>query len=123
MRLIESYIHGKTLGRIAKIGVLVDIELDSEDESNQKDLEALAIDLAMQIAATKPDCIDNSGAENVVDLESGRPVKTMTPNDLYSQEFIKNPEISVREYLKECEARFGAPIRLIRFERYDVSDT
>ena len=69
MRLIESYIHGKALGRIAKIGVLVDIELDSDDESKRADLEKLACDLAMQIAATNPDCIDNSGIENAGETE------------------------------------------------------
>ena len=123
MRLIESYIHGKRLGRIAKIGVLVDIELDSDDESKQKDLETLAYNLAMHIAATKPDCIDNAEIGNVVSIVSDTTAPTRNPDDLYSQQYIKNPEVTVREHIQECEIRLGAPIQLIRFERYDVSDT
>jgi elongation factor Ts len=117
MRLIESYLHGKNLGIPASIGVLVDIEADTEDKSHRENLRELAYEIAMQIAATNPTHI---GDRLIHDHEETDEEESP---DLLIQPYIKDPEKIIREIIYDCEQKIGAPIQIKRFIRYAVSDT
>jgi len=122
--LVASYIH--TGG---KIGVLVDVTGD----------EALARDVAMHIAASKPKSLDASGvSQDLIDTErrvaiekakeAGKPEamlekiaegtvqKFLKEVTLLGQPFVKNPDISVEQLLKEHGASVSA------FMRFEVGE-
>jgi len=121
---IGTYLHG------TRIGVLV--ELEEGDE-------ALARDLAMHIAASRPVCISESDVpQELLDkekaiftaqaAESGKPVeiiekmiggklkKFIKEITLLGQAFVKDPDISVEKLLKAAGARVN------RFIRYEVGE-
>ena len=121
--LIGKYIHGE-----GKIGVLVDVE-NGDDE--------LAKDICMQIAAARPEFLDresvpsdrlenemkilkaqaiNEGkpAEIAEKIVQGRVGKFYGEICLVEQEFVKNPDIKVKQLLDSKNAKV---IRFVRFEK------
>lgn len=121
---IASYLHGR------KIGVLV--ELRGGDE-------ALARDIAMHIAASRPQCISKdqvpaeliakekdiftaqaatSGkpADIIEKMVGGRINKFLAEITLLGQAFVKDPDTSVEKLLK------GANASVVRFQRYEVGE-
>ena len=119
MRLIESYLHGASLGIPATIGVLVDIEANIEGKEFREDVRKLAYEIAMQIAATDPthigDKLIQEGEITEADDEE--------PHDLLIQSYIKDPDKMIRELIFETEDKIGTSIHIRRFVRYDISDT
>ena len=123
--IVESYVHNN-----GKIGVL--ISLQGGDE-------ALARDIAMHIAAVNPMVVrpedvpedilakeseiysaqarDSGKPEEIVEkMISGRLRKFVAEVSLLEQQFVKDPEITIRDLLKEV----GADI--VRFVRYEVGE-
>ena len=123
--IVESYVHNN-----GKIGVL--ISLQGGDE-------ALARDIAMHIAAVNPMVVrpedvpedilakeseiysaqarDSGKPEEIVEkMISGRLRKFVAEISLLEQQFVKDPEITIRDLLKEV----GADI--VRFVRYEVGE-
>ena len=121
--LVEKYIHGD-----GKIGVLVDIE--NEDAE-------LAKDICMQIAAAKPEFLDreavpqerldkemeilkaqamNEGKPEAIaeKIVQGRVGKFYSEICLVEQEFVKNPDLKVKELLSSKNAKIN---RFARFEK------
>ena len=121
--LVGKYIHGE-----GKIGVLVDVE-NGDDE--------LAKDVCMQIAAARPEFLDrdsvpadrlesemkilkaqaiNEGkpAEIAEKIVQGRIGKFYGEICLVEQEFVKNPDIKVKQLLESKNAKV---IRFVRFEK------
>lgn len=119
-----SYLHGR------KIGVLVEVEGGDE---------ALARDLAMHIAASKPECVSKdqvsqtaiakekeifaeqaktSGkpAEIIEKMVLGRVAKYLSEITLLGQAFVKDPDTTVEKLLKSK----GATV--VRFSRYEVGE-
>jgi len=138
--LIGSYIH--TGGRV---GVLIEVNCETDFVANTEEFKALVHDLAMQVAAASPaaarwvrrdevpeDALDKereilkSQAEasgksaNVVDkIVEGRLSKFYAENVLMEQPFIKNPEQTVEEYLKSTIALIKENIQVRRFVRFE----
>ncbi len=121
---VGTYVHGR------KIGVLV--ELEGGDES-------LAKDIAMHVAASKPECVskDQVPAEliakekeifmeqakqsgkpaNIVEkMVEGRINKFLNEVTLLGQPFVKDPDTTVEKLLK------GAGARVVRFARFEVGE-
>ena len=121
--LVEKYIHGD-----GKIGVLVEVEnADSE----------LAKDICMQIAAAKPEFLDkesvpaerlnkemeilkaqamNEGKPEAIaeKIVQGRVGKFYSEICLVEQEFVKNPDIKIKDLLNSKGAKV---LRFARFEK------
>ncbi|MBE66288.1 MAG: elongation factor Ts [Gammaproteobacteria bacterium] len=123
--IVESYVHNN-----GKIGVL--ISLQGGDE-------ALARDVAMHVAAVNPMVVrpedvpedilakeseiysaqarDSGKPEEIVErMISGRLRKFVAEVSLLEQQFVKDPEVTIRDLLKEV----GADI--VRFVRYEVGE-
>ena len=121
--LVEKYIHGD-----GKIGVLVDIENGDAE---------LAKDICMQIAAAKPEFLDreavpqerldkemeilkaqamNEGKPEAIaeKIVQGRVGKFYSEICLVEQEFVKNPDLKVKELLSSKNAKIN---RFARFEK------
>jgi elongation factor Ts len=106
--LVESYVHGG-----GRIGVLVEVNCESDFVARTPDFKDLCHDLAMQIAACPPEAIspDEVPAGNDADGAC-----------LLLQPFIKDPQKTVKDVIFEVIARVGENIRVNRFARFELGD-
>lgn len=138
--LVESYIHGA-----GRIGVLVEVNCETDFVAKTDEFRAFARDVAMQIAAARPEFVGredvpaemlererrvlraqalNEGKpEKIVDkMVEGRLEKFFRENCLLEQPFIKNPDVAVQDVLKETIARLGENIVINRFARFQLGE-
>jgi elongation factor Ts len=138
--LITSYIHPG-----GKIGVLVDIDCETDFVARTEDFLNLAKEIAMHIAAMNPIAISredvppeliekekeilraeaaSSGKpEKVVDkIVEGRLEKFFVEQCLLEQAYIKNPDITVKDLMYAIIAKIGENITVRRFTRYQVGE-
>jgi elongation factor Ts len=108
--VIDCYIHGG-----GRIGVLVEVNCESDFVARNEDFRAMAHDIAMQIAAMNPQYI--SPEEVPADVEGDREQLA-----LLSQSFIKSPDRTIRDLITEKIAKLGENIRVRRFVRYEVGE-
>ncbi len=139
--LIASYIH--TGG---KVGVMVEVNCETDFVANTKDFQEFARDIAMQITAANPLYVKREDVpQEVIDkekdiykkqaLESGKPEKildTIVEGKiekfyqevcLIEQSFIKNPDITVKELLEGLVVKMGEKILVNRFVRFQLGET
>jgi elongation factor Ts len=137
---IQSYIHGG-----GKIGVLVEVNCETDFTGKTEDFSAFVKDLAMQIAASNPIAVDREGVppaildkekeilttqaketgkpKNVIDkIVEGRLKKFFSETCLLEQAFVKNPDITVQDLLNEMMAKTGENIVVKRFVRYQLGE-
>lgn len=93
--LIESYIHSN-----GKIGVLIEVNCETDFVARNPEFNELVHDLAMQIASMDP--------KNVRELKD--------------QEFIKDPDLKIEELLNQKIAKIGENIQIKRFVRYQLGE-
>nr|WGH13765.1 Translation elongation factor Ts [Lophurella pseudocorticata] len=135
--LVESYIHAGS-----RIGVLVEINCETDFVSRQPEFHQLAKDIAMQIAAcqsvsyvsksdipndivtyeknielAKEDLL-NKPSDMKYTIANGRVDKRLKELSLIDQNFIKKTEITVEELVKQHIALWGENIKIRRFERF-----
>ncbi|PIU41402.1 MAG: translation elongation factor Ts [Candidatus Omnitrophica bacterium CG07_land_8_20_14_0_80_42_15] len=136
--VIESYIH---LG--SKIGVLLEVNCESDFVARNKDFKIFVKDVAMQIAASHPRYISKEDVpvdviekekeiikaqmkgkpENVIEkIAEGKLEKFYEEACLLNQPFIKDMNIKVRDYLTSMVAKIGENIVVRRFTRYQVGE-
>lgn len=138
--LVESYIHGE-----GRIGVLVEINCETDFVAKTDEFKDLVRDICMQIAAAKPeyvrkeevpqDLIDreksvlaaqalNEGKpEKIIEkMVEGRIEKYYKEVCLLEQPFIKNPDLSVSQLITESIAKIGENISVRRFARYELGE-
>ncbi len=138
--LIEAYIHPG-----AKLGVLVELNCETDFVANTKEFKELAHNIAMQIAAQAPSFVKredipqeviekekeiyreqlkNSGKpEQVIEkIVEGKLEKFYEEACLYEQAYIKDPSITVEELIKSHIAKFGENIRVKRFARFRIGE-
>jgi elongation factor Ts len=140
--LVSSYIHGN-----GKVGVLVEINCETDFVAKTDNFKALARDIAMQIAASKPEyvCreevpaeliqkekdilmaqIENEGKKkpaNIVEkIVEGRINKFFKNVCLLEQPYIKDDERTVEQLLKENIATTGENIKIRRFVRFEMGE-
>ncbi|MHB1041838.1 MAG: translation elongation factor Ts [Eubacteriales bacterium] len=138
--LIESYIHGA-----GRIGVLVEVNCETDFVAKTDEFKALVRDIAMQIAASKPEYVrrEEVSAETITKekgilraqaLNEGKPekiVERMVEGRiekyfkefcLLEQPFIKNPDVTVQQYLTENIAKIGENINVRRFMRFELGE-
>jgi len=114
-RFIDAYVHG------TQLGVLVELETADDFATRTDEFKALARDLAMQIAASDPTSIYGNELDNVVSMTDRMSLSSDTERNLMTQEFIKNPEITVADRIREVETQLGVPIKVIRFKAGQLS--
>lgn len=138
--LVISYIHGG-----GRIGVLVEVNCETDFVAKNEDFKQLAYDMAMQIAASNPEYITREEVpEDVINrekevlkaqaLEEGKPEKVIEKmvegridkyfkeRCLMEQPFIKDTDKSVQELIHEKIARIGENITVRRFTRYELGE-
>jgi len=138
--LVGSYIHGG-----GKIGVLVELNCETDYVARTKEFQDLLKDVAMQVAASNPRYIrredvpeDELERERQIyqqqAIELGKPEKVMSKivdgkvERFYSevclleQEFIKDPDRQVGDLIKDVVARLGENVQVRRFMRYHIGE-
>lgn len=138
--VVEAYIHGE-----GRIGVLVEINCETDFVARGDEFKQFAKDIAMQIAAAKPlyvnieevpaEIIDHEKAilraqalnegkpEKIVDkMVEGRIDKFYKETCLMEQSFIKDPDIVIKDLVVEKVAKIGEKISIRRFTRYELGE-
>ena len=134
--LIDSYIH---LG--GKIGVMVEVNCETDFVAKTDDFKTLCRDLGMQIAAASPLYVSRDQVpeaelakerEIAVSQVAGKPPaaiqkivegkleKYYQTICLMDQPFVKNPDVTVKELLTERIAKLGENMVVRRFVRFQL---
>mgnify|MGYP001166187287 FL=1 len=105
--VIQSYIHAGN-----KIGALVELKCETDFVARTDDFINLAKDLAMQVAAMGPLFIskDDEGADKASEEEI-----------LMSQDFIKDPSITIEDMIKSMISKVGENVNISRITKFDLS--
>ena len=140
--LIYSYIHTGS-----KLGILLEVNCETDFVARRSEFVELAKNISMQIASNPEievisleDISDSTKDEvkrfesNKEDLQNkpeeiknkivdGRVEKSLKKKVLLEQEYIRDPNISVSEYVKKVVSLLGENIRIVRFTRYVLGET
>lgn len=139
--IVESYIHTDS-----KLGVLVEVNCETDFVAKNDDFKAFAKNIAMHIAATNPVGIrPEDVSEEIINkekeiyhgqvLEMGKPEKIadkivegklkkyFKENCLMDQDYVRNPEMTVTDLLNEMIAKIGENISIKRFVRFKIGES
>ena len=137
--LVEAYIHG------GRIGVLVEVNSETDFVAKTDEFKDFVKDVAMQIAASSPKYVSREEVpEDIINHEKevltqqamnegkpqniaekmveGRIEKFYKEIVLLEQPFIKDPDKSIETLLKEKIAKIGENIKIRRFVRFEVGE-
>jgi elongation factor Ts len=138
--LIGSYLHGE-----GRIGVLVEVNTETDFVARNPEFQALVKDLAMHIASENPLYLDKDAVpaadienERAVQiariLEEGKPQavaekmlegrmrKWFEEVVLMEQKFIKDDKLTIAQILVAAIAKIGENIKIRRFARFQVGE-
>ena len=138
--LVDSYIHGE-----GKIGVLVEVNCETDFVARNGEFKQFAHDVAMQIAAANPSYVRREDVpEDKIESEKeiyktqamaegkpekiaeriveGKLVKFYQAVCLIEQSFVKNPEITIEDYLGDLASKLGENIIISRFVRFQLGE-
>lgn len=140
--IIYSYIHTGS-----KLGILLEINCETDFVARRPEFIDLAKNIAMQIASNpeievvSTNDIPESAKQKVLNFESakedlqnkpeeiknkiieGRVDKSLKKQVLLEQEYIRDPNITVNDYLKQVVGLLGENIKVSRFTRYVLGET
>ncbi len=108
--IVESYIHSG-----GRIGVLLEVNCETDFVARTDDFKELAHDIAMQVAAMAPSYVNSDDVPDGEDAESAETV-------LMQQPFIKDPSKSVQDLVNEGIGKLGENIRVRRFTRFSLGE-
>jgi elongation factor Ts len=114
---IEAYVH---MGN--KIGVLLEVNCESDFVARNSDFIQFTKDLAMQITASNPLYIKKEDVPGDVTEQEKNKEEFYKNNCLLEQVFVKDPSIAIKDYLGSLIAKLGENIVIRRFTRYKVGE-
>ena len=138
--LIYSYIHTG-----AKLGVLVEVNCESDFVAKTDDFATFVKNIAMHIAAANPaglvpedvdsaviekereifraQMLEEGKPENIIDkIVEGKIEKFYKDVCLMSQQYVKDPQKNITDVLKETIAKIGENIQIKRFVRFQIGE-
>jgi len=138
--VVQSYIH---MG--GKIGVMVEVNCESDFVAKTDDFIDFAKNIAMHIAATNPaGIVPEDVTEDVIErekaiyreqaIEMGKPEKMIDKivegklNKFYkesclmNQAYVRDPNITIADLLNEVIAKIGENIKISRFARFQIGE-
>ena len=136
--LVHTYIHGE-----GKIGVMIEVGASTAAAASSPETRTFASDVCLHIAAMNPMALsqDQMNADVVAKekdilkqkaLESGKKPemldkivegqirKFLAENCLLDQAFVKNPDLTISAYTKECSKKAGGDLTIKRFVRFEL---
>jgi len=138
--LVVSYIHGA-----GRIGVLVEINSETDFVARNEEFQEFCKDIAMHIAASSPRFVsaeeisdadrqkerevliakakEEGKKEEMIDrIVGGQLKKWASEICLLDQKFVKNPDLTIKQYLTEKIAKIGENLVVRRFIRYELGE-
>ncbi len=138
--LIGSYIHAG-----GKIGVLIEVNCETDFVARTDDFQRLVRDLAMQVAAARPLCVaredvpasdltrereifaaqaaqSGKPAPVIAKMVEGKLEKYFAEACLLEQDYIKEPGKAVRQIIADAIAKLGENITVRRFARFQLGE-
>jgi elongation factor Ts len=135
--LVEAYIHGD-----GRIGVLVEVNIETDFAAKNDDFKSFVRDVAMQVAAAKPEfvrreevptealdkereilraqALNEGKPEKIVEkMVEGRIEKYYKEVCLLEQAWIKDPDKTIKQLVTEKIATIGENINIRRFVRFE----
>jgi elongation factor Ts len=136
--LIHAYIHAG-----GKIGVLIEVNCETDFVARNEQFKAFVNDLALQVAAASPTCVKREEIPaDVVTKErsiyegqakelgkppaawpkivEGKLEKFYQENCLLEQAFIKDPSVTIKDLLAQQIGKIGENMNIRRFTRYQL---
>ncbi|TJX16208.1 translation elongation factor Ts [Tissierella creatinini] len=137
--LVDSYIHG------GRIGVIVEVNSETDFVAKNDEFKTFVKDIAMQVAAANPkyvsreevpedelahereiliaQAINEGKPENIAaKIVEGRLEKFYERICLLDQAFIKDPDKKIKDLLADKVAKIGENIKIRRFARFEVGE-
>jgi len=114
---IDCYIHHGN-----KIGVLIEVNCESDFVAKNEEFTRFTKDLAMQIAATSPSYIKKEDVPEEVLKHEKSKEDYYKNNCLLEQVFVKDPNLTIKDYLGGIVAKIGENIIIRRFIRYKIGE-
>ena len=115
---IEAYVH---LGN--KIGVLLEVDCESDFVAKNAEFCQFTKDLAMQIVACKPQYIKKEDVPaNIIEEEKDKKDEFYKSHCLLEQPFVKDPSITIKDYLGTIVGKIGENVVIRRFIYYRVGE-
>ncbi len=132
--IVESYIHAG-----GRIGVIVELNCETDFVARTEDFKALAKELALHIAAANPLYVSREDVPNEViekereiykEQSAGKPddvmekmiegklAKYYEEACLLEQPFVKNPDKKISELISDSTAKMGENVQVRRFARF-----
>ncbi|MDK2798549.1 MAG: elongation factor Ts [Clostridiales bacterium] len=138
--LVDAYIHGD-----GRIGVLVEVNSETDFVAKNEEFKNFVKDVAMQIAAANPQyvrreevpeevikkekeilraqALNEGKPEKIVEkMVEGRIEKFYKEVCLLEQPFIKDPDITIQDLLTEKIAKIGENLNIRRFARFEKGE-
>jgi elongation factor Ts len=138
--IIESYIHMDS-----KLGVLVEINCETDFVAKNEDFKEFAKNIAMHITATNPvsirpedvpketidkekeiyraQVLDMGKPEKIADkIVDGKMNKFFKENCLMNQAYVRDPDITIEDLLNDMVAKIGENITIKRFARFKIGE-
>ncbi|MFR7872482.1 translation elongation factor Ts [Peptoniphilus sp. HMSC062D09] len=137
--LVDSYIHG------GRIGVLVEVNSETDFVAKNDEFKSFVRDIAMQVAAVAPKYVsreevpaeeveherkvlteqargENKPEHIIEKMVEGRLEKFYEEICLLDQDFIKDPDKKIQDILNDLIAKIGENIKIRRFVRFEVGE-
>ena len=138
--IVTSYIHQN-----GKVGVLLEVNCESDFVAGNEDFKTFCHDVAMHIAASNPICVRveevdtavlekekeifraqalNEGKpEAIVDrMVEGKVKKFYKENVLMEQDFVKDDSMTISQLVNEITLKIGEKVTIRRFVRYEMGE-
>jgi len=138
--MIHAYIHAG-----GRIGVLVEVNCETDFTAKSDAFQEFVKNLAMHIAATNPlgikredvpketverereiykkQALDSGKPEHIVEkIVTGKMEKFYKESCLLEQAYVKDPDITVQDYLNELIGKTGENIIIRRYTRYQLGE-
>lgn len=136
--IVQTYIHAG-----GKLGVMVEVNCETDFVAKTDDFQNFAKDVAMHIAAMNPvavrreeispdlvareaeiykkQAMDSGKPENIAEkMVTGKLDKFYSEVSLMEQKFVKNPDLNIQDLLNDLIAKMGENITVKRFVRFQV---
>ena len=138
--IVESYIH---IG--GKIGVLIEVNCETDFVAKTPEFKSFVRDVAMHVAAANPQYLSreevpadvlekereilraqarNEGKpEKIIErMVEGRVEKFYKDNCLLDQQFVKDPDMTIAQYVTDRIQKTGENVKIRRFVRYEMGE-
>lgn len=142
---IGTYVHSN-----GKIAVMVEVNCETDFVARNEKFQAFVKDIAMHIAAAAPVCVDRDDMpqdfiakekeialaqmkedpkmankpQAVLDkIIEGKVAKIYDEQCLMGQKFVKNPDLSIKDYVSQSVSTIGENIGIARFTRYVLGES